>query len=161
LKKNGEDNHAPGPEDIFDPSMLDFSESIHPSAEGIIGLQSSSMEDEGTSNLKGMIILNPKHTKVEQKWHIELELNTGLHSLKLIPYDGFVHEPHQSSDMSKLLNGLKYNKTLIKLDLSKCETVVGKGVLGTIMDVLQVNFSLEELGLHGTPFECDGSDVIV
>jgi hypothetical protein len=29
--------------------MLDFSESIHPSAEGIIGLQSSSMKDEGTS----------------------------------------------------------------------------------------------------------------
>jgi hypothetical protein len=49
FKKNGKDNHAPGPEDIFDPSMLDFSESIHPSAEGIIGLQSSSMKDEGTS----------------------------------------------------------------------------------------------------------------
>jgi hypothetical protein len=42
-------NHAPDPEDIFDPSMLDFSESIHPSAEGTIGLQSSSMKDEGTS----------------------------------------------------------------------------------------------------------------
>jgi hypothetical protein len=42
-------NHAPDPEDIFNPSMLDFSESIHPSAEGIIGLQSSSMKDEGTS----------------------------------------------------------------------------------------------------------------
>ncbi len=42
-------NHAPGPEDIFDPSMLDFSESIHPSAQGIIELQSSWMKDEGTS----------------------------------------------------------------------------------------------------------------
>jgi hypothetical protein len=42
-------NHAPGSEDIFDPSMLDFSESIHPSAKGIIELQSSSMKDEGTS----------------------------------------------------------------------------------------------------------------
>lgn len=49
FKKNGEDNHAPGPEDIFDPSMLEFSESIHPSAEGIIGLQSSSMKHEGAS----------------------------------------------------------------------------------------------------------------
>lgn len=63
--------------------------------------------------------------------------------------------------MSKLLNALKHNKTLIKLDLSKCEIVVGKEVLGTIMDVLQVNFSLEELRLHGTTFEHDGSDVIV
>jgi len=63
--------------------------------------------------------------------------------------------------MSKLLNALKHNKTLIKLDLSKCEIVVVKEVLGTIMDMLQVNFSLEELLLHGTPFQCDGSDVIV
>jgi hypothetical protein len=34
FKENGEDKHAPGPEDIFDPSMLDFSESIHPSVKG-------------------------------------------------------------------------------------------------------------------------------
>lgn len=72
-----------------------------------------------------------------------LEVNTSLHSFKLIPYVGYVCEPHQSSDMSKLLNDLKHNKTFIKLDLSKCEIVVGKEVLGTIMEVLQVNFSLE------------------
>jgi hypothetical protein len=84
-----------------------------------------------------------------------LEVNTSLHSLKLIPYVGYVHEPHQSNDMSKLLNALKHSKILIKLDLSKCEIVVGKEVLGTIMDVLQVNFSQEELLLHGTPFERD------
>ncbi len=53
--------------------------------------------------------------------------------------------------MCKLLNPLKHNKTLIKLDLSK--TV-------SHLDVLQLNFSLEELLLHGTPFKCDGSDVI-
>jgi Asp-tRNA(Asn)/Glu-tRNA(Gln) amidotransferase C subunit len=90
-----------------------------------------------------------------------LEVNTSLHSLKLIPYVGYIREPHQCSDMSKLLNALKHNKTLMKLDLSKCEILVGKEVLGTIMDMLQVNFSLEELLLHGTPFQRDGSDVIV
>ncbi|CAM6056025.1 unnamed protein product [Sphagnum tenellum] len=52
-------NHAPGPEDIFDPSVLDFSESIHPSAEGIIRLQSSSMKDEGTSTDIFDVCANP------------------------------------------------------------------------------------------------------
>jgi hypothetical protein len=61
----------------------------------------------------------------------------------------------------RLLEALKSNKCLEEVNLWDCEGVVGRRVLGTIFDLLEVNHHLKKLGLKHTPLAEDGEAEMV
>ena len=66
-----------------------------------------------------------------------------------------------TENVIRLLEALKSNKRLKVVDVPYCLGVMGRRVLGTIFDLLQVNHSLVELDLRGTPLEADGGAQMV
>ncbi|KAG0564486.1 hypothetical protein KC19_8G114300 [Ceratodon purpureus] len=61
----------------------------------------------------------------------------------------------------RLLEALKKNQCLKLVDLEGCSGVMGRKVLGTILDLLQVNHHLKEIRLSDTPLEADGGAELV
>lgn len=83
--------------------------------------------------------------------------NTSLVSLDL----GKCSLLETTENVIRLLEALKSNKSLKAVDVTYCLGVVGRRVLGTIFDLLQVNHSLVHLDLGGTPLEADGGAQMV
>jgi hypothetical protein len=66
-----------------------------------------------------------------------------------------------ADDVIRLLEALKSNKCLEEVILWACDGVVGRRVLGTIFDLLEVNHHLKELNLELTPLAKDGGAEMV
>ena len=66
-----------------------------------------------------------------------------------------------ADNVIRLLEALKSNNCLQLVSLSSCDGVVGRRVLGTIFDLLEVNHHLKELNLRDTPLEVDGGAEMV
>ena len=66
-----------------------------------------------------------------------------------------------ADNVIQLLEALKSNKCLEAVNLYGCEGVVGRRVLGTIFDLLDVNHHLKKLRLVGTPLHYDGGAEMV
>jgi Ran GTPase-activating protein (RanGAP) involved in mRNA processing and transport len=66
-----------------------------------------------------------------------------------------------ADNVIRLLEALKSNKCLEEVLLGGCGGVVGRRVLGTIFDLLEVNHHLKELDLEMTPLEEDGGAEMV
>jgi hypothetical protein len=66
-----------------------------------------------------------------------------------------------ADNVIQLLEALKSNKCLQEVDLQGCYGVVGRRVLGTIFDLLEVNHHLKELDLWFTPLAEDGGAEMV
>ena len=83
--------------------------------------------------------------------------NTSLVSLDL----GLCSLLETTENVIRLLEALKSNKSLKAVDVTFCLGVVGRRVLGTIFDLLQVNHSLVNLELGNTPLEAAGGAQMV
>ena len=83
--------------------------------------------------------------------------NTSLVSLDL----GLCSLLETTENVIRLLEALKSNKSLKAVDVTYCLGVVGRRVLGTIFDLLQVNHSIVNLDLGGTPLEAAGGAQMV
>jgi uncharacterized protein YbaR (Trm112 family) len=66
-----------------------------------------------------------------------------------------------ADDVIRLLEALKSNKCLLYVSLDYCHGVVGRRVLGTIFDLLEVNHHLKKLHLAETPLDKDGGAEMV
>jgi len=66
-----------------------------------------------------------------------------------------------ADNVIRLLEALKSNKCLEDVILWGCDGVVGRRVLGTIFDLLEVNHHLKELNLAATPLKRDGGAEMV
>ncbi len=61
--------------------------------------------------------------------------------------------PLEQSDVCKILESLQKNQTLHSLRLHACQGVKGPNVLAKMMDLFQMNRSLRDIDLDGTPLE--------
>jgi hypothetical protein len=61
--------------------------------------------------------------------------------------------PLEQSDVCKILESLQKNQTLCSLRLHACQGVKGPDVLAKMMDLFQMNRSLRDIDLDGTPLE--------
>ena len=66
-----------------------------------------------------------------------------------------------ADNVIRLLEALKSNKCLEEVKLRGCAGVVGRRVLGTIFDLLDVNHHLKKLDLDRTPLAADGGAEMV
>jgi hypothetical protein len=66
-----------------------------------------------------------------------------------------------ADNVIRLLEALKSNKCLEEVSLTACDGVVGRRVLGTIFDLLEVNHHLKKLNLLNTPLAGDGREEMV
>jgi hypothetical protein len=66
-----------------------------------------------------------------------------------------------ADNVIRLLEALKSNKCLEEVRLWSCDGVVGRRVLGTIFDLLEVNHHLKKLGFAITPLAEDGGAEMV
>ena len=83
--------------------------------------------------------------------------NTSLSSLDL-SYSSLLQV---ADNVIRLLEALKGNKCLEEIILRGCYGVVGRKVLGTIFDLLEVNHHLKKLHLENTPSKSDGGAEMV
>ena len=66
-----------------------------------------------------------------------------------------------ADNVSRLLEALKSNKSFEEVQVESCAGVVGRRVLGTLFDLLDVNHHLKKLNVEYTPLAADGGAEMV
>ncbi|KAG0586746.1 hypothetical protein KC19_2G113800 [Ceratodon purpureus] len=108
----------------------------------------------GFSNYQGKEIMEQLTTLLRSNTTL---LHLGLRNLRIL-------ERGSENDVEyaeMLFSALRSNTSLESLDLTHCERLGGKDVLGMIMDMLLHNHSLREIKLQETGLEKDGDAEVV
>jgi len=83
--------------------------------------------------------------------------NTSLLELCLEHMDELsLHDAQGVDNVLAILLALKTNKSLKRIEFSRCNAVGGYKVLGTMMDMLLENHNIQDIGLGGTSLEESG-----